>query len=260
MTNDWAYPVSCPSDSIECTNQDKRTPFGWFLVCMILLVFTLPTLLDGLFLYYYSMVSTSFKRSSTGLLLIFVSCITMVASVVYLYANCLSNAALLKDSVAILFLNDLDEYVFSIVERLKPSWVERLEEDIKNFDSIPSFIERFETALNHSNNIEISSCVQSNENEEDRNLVQHESVVNINSNTSRVEATSAWKNDYSRPDEINTSADTSLLFSHIGNLNEQIRELHRIIEDLRRSEEHKNIEIREEFRAEIKFIKNNICV
>jgi len=148
---------------------------------------------------------------------------------------------------------------FSIVERLKPSWVERLEEDIKNFDSMPSSIERFERTLNHLNNIEISSCVQSNENEEDRNLVQHDSVVNINSNTSRVEATSTYNNDYSRPDERNTSPDTSLLFSNIDNLNGQIRELHRIIEDLRRSEELKNIEIREEFRPEIKFIKNNIC-
>ena len=131
---------------------------------------------------------------------------------------------------------------FSIVERLKPSWVERLEKDIENFDSMPSFIERLERALNFSN-VGISSCVQSNENEEDRNLVQHESVVNINSNISRVEATSTYNNDYSRPDEINTSPDTSLLFSHIDNLNEQIRELHRIIEDLRRSEDNKNMEI-----------------
>ena len=221
--------------------------FGWFLLFVILFIFTLPTFLDGLFLYYYSTLSRDLKRTSTGLLLMFVSSLTMVASAIYLYANCLSNAALLKDSVAILFLNDIDEHVFEIVRRLKPSWVEKLEEDIKHYESMPSFIDRIARSFNPGLNLENSSCVENNEDEEDRDLVQNESVVDINPINSTVV-------------ESNASQDISLLFSHIDNLNEQIRELHGIIEDLRRSKDTENTEIRNEFRTDIKFIKNNICV
>ena len=107
----------------------------------------------------------------TGIILMSVSVITMVASIIYLYANSISDAALLKDSVAILFLNDLDEQVYEIVSRLVPSWVERLEEEIKSYE------------------FNARSHVSGNSNYGDRSLARVETIVDNNSVASRVEAT-----------------------------------------------------------------------
>ena len=176
-----------------------------------------------------------------------VSSITMVASVVYLYANSLSDAALLKDSVAILFLNDIDEQVFEIVSRLMPGWVERLEQDIKNY----------ETDMNNP------TFDATDINGEDRSLMQVESVVDASSVVSRVEATAnllrEGRNYHHNADGNATEnrnimpQDISVIFAHIENLNDQIRELHRVIEDLR------NTEIND-IRREVRTVKSHICL
>ena len=179
-----------------------------------------------------------------------VSSITMVASVVYLYANSLSDAALLKDSVAILFLNQVDEQVFGIVRRLMPSWVKRLEQDMQ----------KYETNMNNP------SFAAGDVNGEDGSLMQDESVVDASSVASRVEATALilsegrnHNNDDLRADENsvedrnNTSQDITVLFAHIDNLNDQIRELHGVIEGLRQ------IEINQ-IRREIRAVQSQICI
>ena len=209
-------------------DQRQTTSFGWFLMMIILFIFTLPDIIDGIFIYYRSALSRDIKGITSGLILMSVSSIMLVASVVYLYANSLSNAPLLKDSVAIIFLNDIDEQVYEIVSRLMPSWVERLEQEMKYYET---------NTDNHTN-------------DEDRRLVHIESAVDA-SVTSRVEATAniLGANENKRENRDNMSQDISVLFTHIENLNDQIRELHRIIEDLR-----------QDVRRDIRIVKTQICL
>jgi len=252
-TNDWTYRVSCPHDSIECTDQNRRNPIGWFFLIVILIVFTLPDIIDGVFIYYHSTMTRDIQGKLAGLSLLSVSAITVVAQVIYLYANSVSNAGLLKDSVAILFLNDIDEQVFQLVRRLVPSWVEKLEEDVENYDS----------------NSGDTSNVANNTNDGDRNLELVQPIIDIASTTSRVEATSyllrAGRN-YDHDDSGSGEnfgetrepmpQDVSMMFCHIENLNSQIRELHRIIEDLRQSKDRDITNVRNE----VRFVKTFICV
>ena len=44
----------------------------------------------------------------------------------------MSNAALLKDSIVILFLSEIDEQVLKVVIRVIPIWVHKIEQDIVN--------------------------------------------------------------------------------------------------------------------------------
>lgn len=92
-------------------------------------------------------MSRNVKGTLTGLILLSASFITIVASAIYLHANSLSNASLLKDSVAILFLNDADEKVFGIVKKLMPSWVKRLENDTCNVEGQSNHAQGGETSI-----------------------------------------------------------------------------------------------------------------
>lgn len=92
-------------------------------------------------------MSRNIKGTLTGLILLSASFITIVASAIYLHANSLSNASLLKDSVAILFLNDADEKVFGIVKKLMPSWVKRLENDTCNVEGQSNHAQGGETSI-----------------------------------------------------------------------------------------------------------------
>lgn len=252
-TNDWTYRVSCPYDSIECTDQDQRTLLGWFFLSIILLIFALPDIIDGVFIYYHSTITRDMQGKLTGLTLLSVSAITVVAQVIYLYANSVSNPGLLKDSVAILFLNEVDEQVFQIVRRLVPSWVEKLEEDVENYDS----------------NSGDTSNVANNANDGDSNLELVQPIIDVASTTSRVEATShllrAGRNydhdDSGSGENLGETRepmpqDVSMMFCHVENLNSQIRELHRIIEDLRQSKDRDITNVRNE----VRFVKTFICV
>ena len=75
----------------------------------MLLVFTLPNVIDSIPVYHYSAISRDIKGTFTGLTLISVSSITVEASLVHLHATSLSNPTLINDYVAIVLLNGIDE-------------------------------------------------------------------------------------------------------------------------------------------------------
>ena len=172
----------------------------------------------------------------------------MVASLVFLNATSVTNSALLKDSVAILFLNYIDEQVYIIVRQLRPSWVKNLDCEIESYCS----------------KYQSSSSAANNTNEDEGIMV--ESTTDTNSIMSRVEANSkllrAGRNYYfddlrmdegfrGNSDDIDQCM--SMLFTHIENLNDQIKELHDVIAGLKSSE------IRE-LRKDLRIIKSQICL
>merc|ERR1712151_1052300 len=65
-----------------------------------------------------------------GVILTSVPMMSIIASVIYLYATSISNAALLKDSIAILFLSEIDEQLLKVIIRVTPTWVDKIEKDI----------------------------------------------------------------------------------------------------------------------------------
>jgi hypothetical protein len=140
--NDWAFSVICPNDSIECSDTRQVTKVGWITFSIILICFTLSDIIDGIYLFYESSTAKEIdiKGVFFGVILTSVPMMCIVASIIYLYATSISNAALLKDSVAILFLSDIDEKVFRIVLRFNSSWVDKIEENIASRPNAPSIL------------------------------------------------------------------------------------------------------------------------
>jgi len=54
----------------------------------------------------------------------------MVTSILYNKAICTSNTELLMNSAVLLFLNDLDEKIYSALEKMFPLWLEMLDAEI----------------------------------------------------------------------------------------------------------------------------------
>merc|ERR1712157_184565 len=49
-----------------------------------------------------------------------------------IYATSISNIAIIKDAVVMLFLNYLDEQVFTVVRHIAPNWIDNIEASIMN--------------------------------------------------------------------------------------------------------------------------------
>ena len=228
---------------MECIDQKVTTVDGWVKVIVILLMFTLPDLIDSAVCFYYSAQMRNFQGCQSALFLASASSITMVATAIYLYANSLSNAGLLKDSVAVLFLNDLDEQVYEIVSRLKPSWVDQLECEILQYNTTHD-----------------DPCVEIVHDDEDKSLMPIQSDLNGDNAIDGLETTPSFLREGrngacggSQADincrENSTLPDMSSVLSHIENLNLQVQKLHDTIES-------KEDEINE-MKKEIMILKSN---
>ena len=117
-----------------------------------------PDIIDGIYLFYESCTTYQecrfFKlsefhlRAVFGIMLTSVPIMSIVASFIYLYATSISNAALLKDSIVILFLSEIDEQTFKVIVRLFPAWNDKIEQDIfdHHYDIVTSDLDNDKSA------------------------------------------------------------------------------------------------------------------
>jgi len=131
--NLWLYSLSCPDDSMVCSDQSLTNFWGWFTFTLILAVFLLPDFLNGILLFYECSVDFNLQGLFTALMLLNVTLLSVVASSIFIYATSISNIAIIKDAVIVLFLNSIDEQIYMIVERIAPGWVEDIETEIIEF-------------------------------------------------------------------------------------------------------------------------------
>jgi len=124
------YSVSCPADSLECMDLSLKTQSGWVLCYIILAVNLLPDLLDGILLIYESITMRKKKEIAAGIIMLHQVGFLIVASCVYLQASSASDIMIVKDTVVILFLNNFDQYGYMILERIVPTWLDKLENEI----------------------------------------------------------------------------------------------------------------------------------
>jgi len=125
--NDLEYIFSCPRDSLVCQTSSKLDRWGIFVCGLIIFLFILDDLVDG-FLIIYEGITISDKRGiAAGIFLLYVTLMTMVTSMLYNNAICTSNTELFMNSAVLLFLNDLDDKIYSALEKIFPLWLDRLE-------------------------------------------------------------------------------------------------------------------------------------
>merc|ERR1712176_1352016 len=73
---------------------------------------------------YQSCILKSVKGVLAGFVVIFITMTSAVASVLYNYSTGISNTDVLKDAVILLFLNDIDEQLYTLLSVVAPSFVE----------------------------------------------------------------------------------------------------------------------------------------
>jgi len=126
----YAYQWSCPPDSVEC---ETTIEINWYTpgMCLIIvLLYLLKDFIDG-FLIIYEGITISDKRGIlAGCVLVFVNFATTFISMRYNLAVCASNTDFYENAAILLFLNDLDEKLYSSLEDMFPSWVKRIDDQI----------------------------------------------------------------------------------------------------------------------------------
>merc|ERR1712085_49904 len=64
-----------------------------------------------------------------GLLLCFINIYTLYASTIYNRATATSNTELITNSVIVLFITEIDEKLFELIDSNYPLWIDKVKED-----------------------------------------------------------------------------------------------------------------------------------
>ena len=132
-SNMWVYSISCSPDELECEDKSLVDKAGWFTFGGIIAVFLLPDMIDGVHLFYESSVNFNLRGIIASSVLLVVTILTVEASCIFIYAQSISNIAIIIDAVIVLFLNQVDEQVYLIINRLFPARIDQMEMDIFNY-------------------------------------------------------------------------------------------------------------------------------
>merc|ERR1719438_41668 len=74
-----------------------------------------------------SIIFRDAKMFLTGYVVLFLALLCAVTSTLYNYATAESPTEFLKNSVFLVFLNSLDEFLFSAIQRFSPKWIRNLQ-------------------------------------------------------------------------------------------------------------------------------------
>ena len=130
LGNLWLYSVRCSDESLECKDQSMTDATGWVMFGTILGVFLIPDILDGLFIIYECTLKFNVRGIVAGIVVLNITILSIVASHFHLHATSISNIAIIKDAVIVLFLNSIDEQFYLIIKRVVPGWLDKLESEI----------------------------------------------------------------------------------------------------------------------------------
>ena len=127
----WVANYRCTEASIFCDNQASYNWFGWLLFYILLLVFLGLDFCNSLLQIRKACFFRSFRLLFCGFGILFLTSLTVFTSYTYNIAIGQSNNDLLVNAVILLFINDLDEQVSELLEKMFPSWHEKILEGVK---------------------------------------------------------------------------------------------------------------------------------
>jgi len=129
--NDLEYTWKCTRSSDECHNTNSITPQGWAMAIVLVIVFVSKDLICGL-----KMVRLSGKKRHShslrvrfftgGTILCFITTYIIYASVIYNKTIATSNTELIYNGVIILFINEIDEKIFELIDANYAKWIDNV--------------------------------------------------------------------------------------------------------------------------------------
>merc|ERR1719410_174246 len=117
---------------IRKSRSSKIRMHGKIIATLIILIFLLRDFLDGFLIIYEGFTVSDKKSIAAGVTLLCVTFVTAFTSSFYMEAICTSTSELFSNCAILLFLNDIDEKIYSAVKRACPSWVSMLKKEIKS--------------------------------------------------------------------------------------------------------------------------------
>ena len=126
----WLYSIRCPGNKAECEDEKSITPFGWVLFFVVTVLNIGEDLVNGIFQLQKGISFRDKRLFFSGCMLQALAVLALTTSAMYNLAIAETNTDLIMNAVILLFINDLDEKLLSILKRLAPNWTDKTCEDI----------------------------------------------------------------------------------------------------------------------------------
>ncbi len=144
--SDFVYTWMCPRDRIECDNKADLTTAGWVMFGVIMTSHLLKDIVNGSKMLVLCAkeghpMNWRVRYFFGGLFLVTVTTFTLFASTIYNKAIATSNTEIISNAVIILFITDLDEQFFSLLEVIDGrlvTWLSGIEDVVVEKDDDPN--------------------------------------------------------------------------------------------------------------------------
>merc|ERR1712151_338517 len=136
--SDTEYSLTCPRYESECGSDIVINDPGWMIFVLILITFLSKDFVDGIMTVYEGVTRCDVKECFAGAYVIFLTMSSAMISGIYNKSTGISNSDIIKDAAILLFLNEIDDQFLSLLKRIFPAWIEKLEEDISFANEIDS--------------------------------------------------------------------------------------------------------------------------
>ena len=127
---DWQFSFRCPDNTAECQDSNSRSSSGWFLFVVVTTLFLGPDLITSIFQLFNGTIFCDQRFFLSGIFLFFLTLLAVQTSIFYNVAMAESDTDLIVNAVILLFINDLDEQLLSLVHIIAPVWINRCLEEI----------------------------------------------------------------------------------------------------------------------------------
>jgi len=130
---DIKFDWKCPRDTDVCEDKSDLTYAGWFIFFVLMAAFLAKDVISGSKLIYHSARVRHDRHSRIryffgGMILCSITLFAFYVSTVYNKAIATSNTELIVNSVIVLFVMELDEWIFSDFEAINKKWTAHAED------------------------------------------------------------------------------------------------------------------------------------
>lgn len=130
---DFVYSYRCPRNSEECNDERAIGPYGWTMWACLVAAGIADDFANGIKLVLISSSRGSFAAFVVGLVVLTVTVLSVQTSLLYNLAIAVTQTELIVNAVILLFINDVDEQVFSICRIVNPKWVDRMSQKAEEY-------------------------------------------------------------------------------------------------------------------------------
>jgi hypothetical protein len=123
---DFVYSFRCPLNSEGCSDEWAVSAYGWAMWLFLILASLLDDLVNGVKLVTLSASRKSFRSLLCGMVLFGVASLAIFTSAMYNQAIALTDTELIVNAVILLFVNEVDEQIFKIVQMANRKFLKKV--------------------------------------------------------------------------------------------------------------------------------------